>query len=326
MRRFLLIVVAVTLLACASAGCPRDRARTPLKLPAAGAWVHDVQPLVAAGTKQCISCIRQDAGNCYHASWPGKSYDKCSKESTKAQCEDNDNGVWCGSPSPSPSPGPSPSPSPSPSGQDINIRTITFYGYPDNCPPGSQPHSLGTGTYDKPITFAAGPSSVERGTKLYIPRYKKYFIMDDSCAECEEDWQRSGIYHFDLWLGPDHMDQSYTRLVGCENEMSHDGDTSATLNPSRDLPVDTTPFYNAKNDKCMKDAEPCYETCNPEHECNECDGQSGSCEEVARRFSLSVECFKNLNPDINCDEGVHGQTFCQGSGCPLRQFSNFSKY
>ena len=300
-RPFLLIVfVAVALL-------------TPLQLPAASAvwvWVD-----TADGTKECIQwCIRQDAGNCYHASWTAPSYDdKCSKEATKAKCEDNDNGVWCGGQ------GPPPSPSPGPTGQGISIRSVTFYGYPDNCPPSAQPHSLGTGTYDEPITFAAAPSAIQNGTMMYIPRYKKYFIMDDECQECEDDWRRNKIYHVDLWLGPDHMARSYTRLVPCENELSEPGETSATLDPPRNLPVDQTPFYDAKKDECMNhNAEPCYEMCDPKVECNECNGQSGSCEEVARKFSLSLECFKKLNPKIKCEVGVRwNDTFCQGSGCPL---------
>jgi hypothetical protein len=51
-------------------------------------------------------------------------------------------------------------------------------------------------------------------------------------------------------------------------------------------------------------------------------GLSGSCEKVAKIFSLTVECFQQLNPHIDCSEkgkGLHGQTFCQGSGCPLHK-------
>ena len=46
----------------------------------------------------CADCTREEAGNCYHASWPGKSYDKCSSEKSKARCETNDGGVWCPAP------------------------------------------------------------------------------------------------------------------------------------------------------------------------------------------------------------------------------------
>jgi len=201
-------------------------------------------------------------------------------------------------------------------GKNITLKEVTFYGFPDNCPPSAQPHSLGSGTYDDPITFAGAPSAIEMGTIMYITHFNKYFIMDDECEECEEDWNRDHKYHTDLWLGPDHMKKSYTRLVGCENAMTT-GDLSATLNPPRNMYVDTTSFYDADNDKCMKPCDPCYETCDPDVECNECDGLSGSCENISKIFSLTVECFQKLNPHIDCDEGLDGETFCQGSGCPL---------
>lgn len=204
--------------------------------------------------------------------------------------------------------------------KDIRLKRVTFYGFPDNCPPSAQPHSLGTGTYNNPITFAAAPAAIKRGTIMYVKKFAKYFIMDDSCDECEGNWHKDHTYHTDMWLGPDHMDKSYTRLVGCENAMTT-GDLEATLNPPSTLHVDTTPFYDANSDTCMKDASPCHETCNRHVECNECDGQSGSCEEVAKRFSLTVDCFKSLNPHIDCGKGVKDKDrFCQGSGCPLKAF------
>ena len=50
---------------------------------------------VSDGMTQCIKCIRlhPNAGNCYHASWPGTLYDRCSNEGTKRECEDNGDGV-----------------------------------------------------------------------------------------------------------------------------------------------------------------------------------------------------------------------------------------
>jgi 3D (Asp-Asp-Asp) domain-containing protein len=204
----------------------------------------------------------------------------------------------------------------------ISLKEVTFYGFPDNCPPSAQPHSNGTGTYDDPITFAAAPAAIKHGTLLYIAHYQKYFIMDDVCEECEQDWKRDGVYHVDLWLGPTNMQQNYTRLVGCEDAMTDGKAKEGTLNPAPNLEVDTTPFYNAKEDSCMNHAEPCYETCNPQIECNECGGLSGSCEKIAKIFSLSIECFQQLNPRVDCGKGLHGQTFCQGSGCPLRNGSN----
>ena len=165
-------------------------------------------PLTADG---CKDCIKEHAGDCYHSDWSGKSYDKCSKEKTEKKCREHD-GVWCHGPSPSPSPSPG-------GGQTIQLKEVTFYGFPDNCPPSAQPHSNGTGTFANPITFAGAPSAIKHGTLLYIPHYKKYFIMDDECEECEQDWKKDKTYHMDLWLGPTHMSQNYTRLVGCEDAM-----------------------------------------------------------------------------------------------------------
>ena len=112
------------------------------------------------------------------------------------------------------------------------------------------------------------------------------------------------------------------RLANLKRANRSDGKAKVgTLNPPSNLTVDTTPFYDPSTDSCMNPAEPCTETCNPKVECNECDGLSGSCEKVAKIFSLTVECFQRLNPHVDCGKGLHGQTFCQGSGCPLHNGS-----
>jgi hypothetical protein len=57
-------------------------------------------PLIVAADG-CKDCVDQRAGNCYHASWSGKSDDKCSKEKNGTKCRENDDGVWCLGPVPS---------------------------------------------------------------------------------------------------------------------------------------------------------------------------------------------------------------------------------
>ena len=48
---------------------------------------------------------------------------------------------------------------------------------------------------------------IKPGTKVWVPRVKKYFIMEDGCDECSEDWNGHGpnggpgLRHIDLWLG-----------------------------------------------------------------------------------------------------------------------------
>jgi hypothetical protein len=58
---------------------------------------------------------------------------------------------------------------------------VTFYGGPDNDPPGSteiaypnsrHPAAGGTGTYDDPITAASDPRALPPGTLLYDPRLR----------------------------------------------------------------------------------------------------------------------------------------------------------
>ena len=70
--------------------------------------------------------------------------------------------------------------------------TITFYGWPDNSPPGNKiAHPVihnaasGDGTYCNPTTFATERKNDDRipyGIKIYVPFLKQYFIREDDCA------------------------------------------------------------------------------------------------------------------------------------------------
>ena len=71
----------------------------------------------------CVDCTRDQAGNCYHAGWPGKSDDKCSSEKSQARCESNDGGVWC----------PTPPPVACPAGYN-NASWTTYTSYACCCP------------------------------------------------------------------------------------------------------------------------------------------------------------------------------------------------
>jgi hypothetical protein len=74
----------------------------------------------------------------------------------RRRCAKHEHLQWCT--------GNGPSPSPPHGRQTIALKEVTFYGFPDNCPPSAQPHSNGTGTYNDPITFAAAPSAIKHGT------------------------------------------------------------------------------------------------------------------------------------------------------------------
>ncbi len=91
---------------------------------------------------------------------------------------------------------------------------LTFCGWWDNTPPGGdisfpKIHSTarGKGTFADPITFATAMAELSPGTRVWVPRVRKYVIMEDSCQECGPDWSGHGanggpgLRHIDLWLG-----------------------------------------------------------------------------------------------------------------------------
>ncbi len=84
----------------------------------------------------------------------------------------------------------------------------TSYAAIDNDPSGSRAiaypsvHSQagGTGTYNDPITLAADRRWLPVGTKVYAPRWHKYYVMEDECVECEGDWSSGHFHHVDLYM------------------------------------------------------------------------------------------------------------------------------
>ena len=70
------------------------------------------------------------------------------------------------------------------------------------------------GTHADPITYAGATAATPKGSIIYVPKYKKYFIMEDQCEECEKDWKNKQMYHMDLWTGPSH---AVTAVVVCED-------------------------------------------------------------------------------------------------------------
>ena len=128
---------------------------------------------------------------------------------------------------------------------------VTLYGALDNDPPGSadiaypQIHSKagGTGTYSNPVTFATSSSELAPGTRVYYAYLKKYFIMEDDCAQCDSDW-KSGKRHIDMWAG----NSTNSGILACEDKLTRSG--SVIVNPASNLAVDTTPIFNTSTHKC----------------------------------------------------------------------------
>ena len=164
-----------------------------------------------------------------------------------------------------------------------NVYT-TWYGFNDNSCTVENQHSCddiafpglgpqkhmgateGAGTYDDPITAAAsdqgweawGGATLSPGTLVYNPEVQKYFIMEDSCLECGDEWKchlsaadtddpspsagcKPGTnLHIDFWMGPPFQ-QDATPLNRCEDRSTfgspYGGTGVVVVNPPPDLPV-----------------------------------------------------------------------------------------
>jgi hypothetical protein len=136
---------------------------------------------------------------------------------------------------------------------------VTLYGWVDNSPPGNgisggriHSHAGGRGTYADPVTYATAVAEQPYGTRIYISFMKKYFIHEDECTECDSDWRNGHKYRTDLWAGGDKnslKNPEKSALLGCEDSLTRH--TQIIVNPPSNLPVDTTPIFNAKTRKCF---------------------------------------------------------------------------
>ena len=143
--------------------------------------------------------------------------------------------------------------------------TITFYGWPDNTPPGAaiaNPviHSVagGDGSYCNPTTFATEPTKAENaafpyGVRIYVPFLQKYFIREDDCTNsgpsvgsgsngCSGTW-------FDLWIGGDKTSKT-KYVVNCENGLTPNGEVSVIIHPGSSEPVAWTGSIFNDPDSC----------------------------------------------------------------------------
>jgi hypothetical protein len=151
---------------------------------------------------------------------------------------------------PTPSATPTPSPKQAPTGRMWSV-VVTFYGAADNDPPGSteiahpndrHQEAGGTGTYADPLSLAADPRAIQVGTRVYYPPLRKYFVMEDDCAQCITDWRSSRKPHIDLWTG----DFPGSALLACENALTPDGLVAVEVNPPPGRPVDPRPLFNGR--------------------------------------------------------------------------------
>jgi hypothetical protein len=148
-----------------------------------------------------------------------------------------------------------------PAHADTGTFLVTLYGWPDNSPPGNaiaypasggyntiHDAAGGTGTYSDPITFATDQAELPVGTIVYYSYLHRYFIMEDDCVECDQDWSGSGLHHIDLWIDGQGA-QSDSDVINCEDNLTQNS-AQVIINPPSDEPVDTTPLFDSSSDTC----------------------------------------------------------------------------
>jgi hypothetical protein len=138
--------------------------------------------------------------------------------------------------------------------------TITFYGWPDNDPPGKaiahpviHQQAGGDGTYCNPTTFATERSNnaaIPYGTKIYVPFLKQYFVREDDCAPSGPPVGsgNNGCYKlwFDLWIGGNGTSNT-NAVVNCEDTLTPNAKVSVIVDPDENLPVALPgPIYRNK--------------------------------------------------------------------------------
>jgi hypothetical protein len=138
---------------------------------------------------------------------------------------------------------------------------MTFYGWPDNSPPGGAiaypknggfptVHNLagGTGTYADPITFATDRAELPLGTLLFAPVIEKYLVMEDDCAECDTDWSSSQRWHIDVWMNSNGTDDS-NAVLDCEDQWTK-STTVVEVNPPPGRPATAPPLFDTTTNVC----------------------------------------------------------------------------
>ena len=127
---------------------------------------------------------------------------------------------------------------------EVVLSYVTFYGFDDN--DDGNPTHLGTnvishaavhdsanedlGTYMRPGTLAADVDFLSPGTKVYVPALERYYVMEDTCRECSEDWLQNKP-HIDLYVsgtGPE--------LTACQERLTMES-TKILIDPPPGLPV-----------------------------------------------------------------------------------------
>lgn len=145
---------------------------------------------------------------------------------------------------------------PVPNGQPQELQVyLTGYSFWDNTPPGtveiSHParhrHAGGMGTFSNPITLAVGHQIIDgedvldipAGTVFYLPRLRKYAIVEDSCGDgptpqdgpCHVGYQ--GLPWLDIYV--DGVSAAKRETEACMNKIT--GIQTVIMTPGPNMSV-----------------------------------------------------------------------------------------
>ncbi|KAB8228246.1 uncharacterized protein BDW43DRAFT_316099 [Aspergillus alliaceus] len=130
----------------------------------------------------------------------------------------------------------------------------TFYGFPDNDPPGGAIAydcgrglaAGGVGTFNDPLTFASAPGEFDICETIYDPYLRKYLRMEDYCNTCTRNWGKR-IWNIDVWTGSTTVNGGNDQLE-CENKLTPMPQHKPIIRrPGPDLPTDSTPLFVTMN-------------------------------------------------------------------------------
>jgi hypothetical protein len=132
---------------------------------------------------------------------------------------------------------------------------VTGYTWFDNDPPGPaiatpmvHAQAGGTGSYADPVTLAVAEGRFEPGTRFYLPRLRRYLVVEDTCASCgqRDVW-------IDVWI--DGRNAHPAEATACAERMT--GTFDVEIDPPAGRPVSAGPVYAANGCTVRPDRQRC---------------------------------------------------------------------
>ena len=90
--------------------------------------------------------------------------------------------------------------------------------------------------------MATAPGEFNKCEIIWDPYTEKYLIFEDTCAQCESDWN-NGQYHIDIWTGSSSQSGGQAQ-IDCEDRLTPDRGHNVVRGGSQSHDVNTGPLYS----------------------------------------------------------------------------------